>query len=142
MSTETTAERTPEGLRRVAPGRLYAVVRVASWIELGLFTGLLIVWLVPGLGHATFYFGLAHGIGFIVLALLVIAAVLRHEAPYLLLAATMTPVGPVGSVIAIHLIDRRPQDSPRTAAGEAEDVAGAAQKEGRDREGGHAARPM
>ena len=107
MSTDAAAERTPEGLRRIVPGRLYAIVRVASWVELCLFAGLLIVWLAPGLKHATFYFGLAHGIGFIVLAILVIAAVLRHEAPYLLLAATMTPVGPVGSVIAIHFIDRR-----------------------------------
>jgi hypothetical protein len=107
VSTESAAERTPEGLRRVVPGRLYAIVRVASWVELCLFAGLLIAWLAPGLDHATFYFGLAHGIGFIVLALLVIAAVLRHEAPYLLLAATMTPVGPVGSVIAIHYIERR-----------------------------------
>ena len=120
MSAEIAAERTPEGLRRIVPGRLYAIVRVASWVELFLFAGLLVVWIAPGLDHPTFLFGLAHGIGFIVLALLVIAAVLRHEAPYLLLAATMTPVGPVGSVIAIHYLERR----PRTPAGEAEDVAG------------------
>ncbi|HEX2129364.1 MAG TPA: hypothetical protein VHF58_09130 [Solirubrobacterales bacterium] len=107
MSTDTATERTPEGLRRVVPGRLYAIVRVASWVELCLFAGLLIVWLAPGLEHPTFFFGLAHGIGFIVLAILVIAAVVRHEAPYVLLAATMTPVGPVGSVIAIHFIDKR-----------------------------------
>ena len=41
------------------------------------------------------------------LALLIWAAVLRREAPYTLLAATLTPVGPVGSVIAIHFIERR-----------------------------------
>lgn len=92
------------------PGRLYAIVRVASWVELFLFAGLLTVWLAPGLEHATFLFGLAHGIGFIALALLVIAAVLRHEAPYVLLAATMTPVGPVGSVIALHFIEKRRRD--------------------------------
>ena len=107
VSAEVSTDRTPEGLRRVVPGRLYAAVRVASWVELFLFAGLLVVWLAPGLEHPTFYFGLAHGIGFIVLAVMVIAAVLRHEAPYVLLAATMTPVGPVGSVIAIHFIDRR-----------------------------------
>jgi hypothetical protein len=57
---------------------------------------------------------MAHGLGFIALALLVWAAVLRHEAPYTLLAATLTPVGPVGSVIAIHYLDRRYQaDTPR-----------------------------
>ena len=100
-------QRTPEGLRRVVPGRLYSIVRVASWAELSLFTGLLIVWIIPGLDRPTFYFGLAHGIGFVALALIVIVAVLRHEAPYLLLAATMTPVGPVGSVIAITYLDKK-----------------------------------
>jgi hypothetical protein len=101
------ADRTAEGLRATVPGRLFHYVKIASWIELGLFAGLLIVWLAPGLEHATFYFGLAHGVGFILLALLVWAAVLRHEAPYLLLAATLTPVGPVGSVIAIYYLERR-----------------------------------
>ena len=88
------------------PGPLFRVVKVASWIELGLFATLLVVWLVPGLEDETFYAGLAHGIGFIVLALLIWAAVLRREAPYTLLAATLTPVGPVGSVIAIAWIER------------------------------------
>jgi hypothetical protein len=112
VGTDSTAQRTPEGLRRIVPGRLYSIVRIASWVELCLFAGLLIVWLAPGLHHATFIFGLAHGIGFIVLALLVIVAVLRHEAPYILLAATMTPVGPVGSVIAIAYLDRQPPRTP------------------------------
>ena len=62
-------------------------------------------------GARTFYFGLAHGIGFILLALVIWAAVLRHEAPYTLLAATLTPVGPVGSVIAIHYIERKDRTS-------------------------------
>jgi hypothetical protein len=31
----------------------------------------------------------------------------RKEAPYTLLAATLTPVGPVGSVIGIELIERK-----------------------------------
>ena len=46
-------------------------------------------------------------LGFIALALLIWAAVLRREAPYTLLAATLTPVGPVGSVIAIAWIERQ-----------------------------------
>lgn len=75
-------------------------------MELGLFAGLLVVWLSPGLEHVTFLFGLAHGIGFIALALLVWVAVIRHEAPYTLLAATLTPVGPVGSVIAIAILEK------------------------------------
>jgi hypothetical protein len=83
-------------------------VKRASYVELALFAGLLIVWIAPGLDHATFAFGLAHGLGFIALALLIWIAILRHEAPYTLLAATLTPVGPVGSVIAIHYLERHP----------------------------------
>ena len=94
-------------LRDPVPGRLFGWVKVASYVELALFAGLLIVWLAPGLEHATFLFGLAHGIGFIALALLVWVTVIRHQAPYTLLAATLTPVGPVGSVIAIAWIERR-----------------------------------
>jgi hypothetical protein len=100
--------RTAEGLRRPVPGRLFHYVKLASWIELCLFAGLLVVWIAPGLEHETFLFGMAHGIGFILLALLVLLAVVRHEAPYTLLAATLTPVGPVGSVIAIAWIERHP----------------------------------
>ena len=100
-------ERTEEGLRRIVPGRLFRWVKLASWFELCLFAGLLVVWIAPGLEQATFYFGLAHGIGFIALALLVLVTVLDHQAPYTLLGATLTPVGPVGSVIAIAWIERR-----------------------------------
>lgn len=83
------------------------MVKIASWVELGLFAILLLVWLAPGLERATFYAGTAHGIGFIALAVLIWIAVLRREAPYTLLAATLTPVGPVGSVAAIAWIERR-----------------------------------
>ena len=101
------AERPSDVLRKPMPGPMFRWVKIASWIELGLFAILLIVWLAPGLEHATFYAGLAHGLGFVALALLIWVAVLRHEAPYTLLAATLTPVGPVGSVIAIEWIERK-----------------------------------
>ncbi len=86
---------------------MFEVVKWASWFELGLFAALMAFWLLPGFEHETFIFGLSHGIGFIALCLLVWAAVLRREAPYPLLAATLTPAGPVGSVIGIALIERR-----------------------------------
>ena len=89
------------------PGPLYAWVRRASFLELVVFAGLLVVWAIPGLERPTFFFGLAHGIGYIVLCLLLWIAILRREAPFWLFAATLTPVGPVGSVIGIAWIDRR-----------------------------------
>jgi hypothetical protein len=86
---------------------MFVWVKRASYIELALFAALIAVWVAPGYEGPTSVLGLAHGLGFIALALLIWAAVLRHEAPYTLLAATLTPVGPVGSVIAIHYIERR-----------------------------------
>ena len=101
------ATKPSEVLRRPTPGPMWAFVKVVSWVELGFFAILLIVWIAPGLEHATFYAGLAHGLGFVALAILIWIAVLRREAPYTLLAATLTPVGPVGSVIAIEWIERK-----------------------------------
>ena len=94
-------------LPKPVPGRLFRVVKIASWVELGLFATLLFFWLAPGFEHETFIFGLSHGIGYIALALLVLAAVVVRQAPWPLLAATLTPLGPVGSVIGIALIERR-----------------------------------
>jgi hypothetical protein len=86
---------------------MFRWVKIASWVELALFGFLIIVWLLPGLERPTFYAGLGHGIGFIALAILIWIAVLRRQAPYTLLAATLTPVGPVGSVIAIQRIESK-----------------------------------
>jgi len=110
------AERPSDVLRQPVPGPMFRWVKIASWVELGLFGVLLIVWLAPGLEHPTFYAGLAHGVGFIALALLIWIAVLRHQAPYTLLAATLTPVGPVGSVIAINRIEKKSEPEDRSCA--------------------------
>lgn len=86
---------------------MFRVVKIASYVELAMFGILLVVWAIPGLEHETFLAGMGHGIGFIALAILIWIAVLRREAPYTLLAATLTPVGPVGSVIAIEWMERK-----------------------------------
>lgn len=93
--------------RAWSPGRAFGWVKVGSFIELAVFAGLLIVWAIPGMERATFWFGLAHGIGYLALCALIFVAILRREAPWWLLAATLTPVGPVGSVIGIEWIERR-----------------------------------
>ncbi|MFN8114286.1 MAG: hypothetical protein U0R51_13945 [Solirubrobacterales bacterium] len=90
-----------------APGPLWIWVKRASFVELAIFMGLLVVWLAPGLEGPTFLFGMAHGIGYIALCLLLWVAILRREAPFWLFAATLTPVGPVGSVAGIEWIERR-----------------------------------
>jgi hypothetical protein len=89
------------------PGRLFTWVKRCSWVELAIFTALIFFWLAPGFEQETFIFGLAHGVGYIALCMLIWLACIRREAPWTLFAATLTPVGPVGSVIAIELIERR-----------------------------------
>ena len=89
-----------------------------SFLHSAIYLTLLTVWLVPGLKGAEMVFGWAHGLGFIVLCIVIWVACGKRETPYTLLAATLTPVGPVGSVIGIELIERRGwgvADSPQRA---------------------------
>jgi len=94
-------------MRKPVPGRLFVWVKRLSWAELVVFAGLLAFWLLPEFDTETMVFGWAHGLGFIVLCLVIWVACIRREAPYTLLAATLTPVGPVGSVLGIELIERK-----------------------------------
>jgi hypothetical protein len=96
-----------EVLQRPVPGTLWPWVKRASWFELAIFTALCFFWLAPGFDEQAMIFGWAHGIGFIALCVLIWIAVRRHESPYTLLAATLTPVGPLGSVIGISVIERK-----------------------------------
>ncbi len=89
------------------PGPLFTWVKRLSWIELAIFSGLIFFWLAPGFETETMLFGWLHGIGFVGLCIVIWIACIRHQAPYTLLAATLTPVGPVGSVIGIELIERK-----------------------------------
>ncbi len=94
-------------LRKPVPGPLFRKVKWLSWIELAIFAALILFWLLPGFDTATMLFGWAHGLGFIALCIVIWVACGKRQAPYTLLAATLTPVGPVGSVIGIELIERR-----------------------------------
>jgi hypothetical protein len=98
---------TMNAVRKPIPGPLFTWVKRLSWIELGIFSALILFWLVPGYETETMVFGWAHGLGFVGLCIVIWIACVRREAPYTLLAATLTPVGPVGSVIGIELIERR-----------------------------------
>ena len=96
----------PEALPRPAPGPLWPWVEAR--IELAMFSRPALL-LDPSRVRIARRPSSAspHGIGFIALCILIWVAVLRREAPYTLLAATLTPVGPLGSVIAIEVIERK-----------------------------------
>lgn len=106
-------------LHKPVPGELFVWVKRLSWIELAIFSALILFWLVPGFQTETMVFGWAHGLGFVLLCIVIWLACVRREAPYTLLAATLTPVGPVGSVIGIGLIEHKGwgiADYPQDAA--------------------------
>ncbi len=94
-------------LSKPVPGDLFVWVKRLSWIELAIFSALIFFWLAPGFKTETMVFGWAHGLGFVCLCIVIWVACVRRETPYTLLAATLTPVGPVGSVIGIGLIERK-----------------------------------
>src|SRR5690242_5338847 len=96
-----------EPLPKPVPGALFRWVKYASWIESLVFAALLFFWLAPGYDPQTSLFGLVHGLGYLALLGLIFWAVMRREAPWPLLAASLTPIGPFGTLIGIELIERR-----------------------------------
>jgi len=85
---------------------LFRSVRLFSALELGLFAALLVVWLGKVDETAEFVLGLSHGIGVIILCLLIYAGCLRRVFPWPLLAAAVL-LGPVGSTVGIEMMKRR-----------------------------------
>ena len=74
---------------------------------MALFASLLVVWLGHIDEQAEFVLGLSHGIGWIVLCIAVYIGCRRRVFPWPLLAATVSPLGPVGSTVGIEVIRRR-----------------------------------
>ena len=106
-------------LGKPIPGRLFRWVKIVSWFESCLFAALLFFWIAPGYDSQTGLFGLLHGVGYLGLCALVFVALLRHEAPWPLFAATLTPIGPFGTVIGIELIERKGWGIQQKAAADA-----------------------
>src|SRR5215211_6088900 len=96
-----------EPLPRPVPGTLFRWVKVASWFELCLFGALLFFWIAPGYDGETALFGLLHGLGYLGLCALILVTIVRRQAPWPLLAATLTPLGAIASEIPPWLPTRR-----------------------------------
>jgi hypothetical protein len=84
----------------------FTAVRLYSAAELAIFTALLVVW-IGGLSEdAKTVLGWTHGFGWILLCLLVFEACRRRVFPWPVLAATVSPLGPLGSTAAIEYVAR------------------------------------
>ena len=85
----------------------FQAVRLYSMAEVLVFASLLVV-AIGGLSEsAEQVLGWTHGVGWIVLCLLVAHGARRRTFPWPLLAATVSPAGPVGSTIGLEYLSRR-----------------------------------
>jgi hypothetical protein len=85
----------------------FQAVRLYSLVEVCIFSALLVT-AIFGLGeNAELILGWTHGFGWIILCLLVAYGCRRGTFPWPLLAATVSPLGPVGSTAGIEYLARR-----------------------------------
>ena len=94
----------------------FTAVRLYSIAEVGVFSSLLVV-AIGGLGeNLERVLGWTHGVGWILLCLLVANGCRRRTFPWPLLAATVSPLGPVGSTAGIEYLARRRAPETQTAS--------------------------
>jgi hypothetical protein len=93
----------------------FQAVRIYSAAEVCVFTSLVVVAVGGYSASLESVLGWTHGFGWIVLCLLVAWGCVRHRFPWPLLAATVSPLGPVGSTIGLEYLARR-RRKPTAAA--------------------------
>ena len=84
----------------------FQAVRLYSFAEACVLSALIVVW-VGGLGEgAERVLGWTHGVGWILLCLAVARGCARRIFPWALLAATVSPLGPLGCTVGIEYLAR------------------------------------
>ena len=91
----------------------FGVLKGLSFAHSAVYAVLLVVWLVPGLHGPEFVFGLAHGLGWIAMCLLSIAA-LRARVISLRLAVAVSVIGAVGPFVGSYEFVREGRRRPRS----------------------------
>jgi hypothetical protein len=84
----------------------FQAVRIYSLVEVCIFTAL-VVSAIAGLDSTALVLGWTHGFGWILLCLLVAYGCRRGTFPWALLAATVSPLGPVGSTAGLEYLAAR-----------------------------------
>ena len=97
----------------------FGVLKRASFAHSAIYVVLLAVWLLPGLHGPEFVFGLAHGVGWIVMSLACIVAVRVRTLPLGLAVAVavLGGIGPFFGTAAFLLEERRRGASAAGATG-------------------------
>jgi uncharacterized membrane protein len=97
----------------------FTAVRIFSLFELCLFAALVAFAIGGWSESAATALGWSHGIGWILLCLLVANGAMRGDFTWTVLAATVSPAGPVGSTAGIEWLARRRRRADTPAAGSA-----------------------
>jgi hypothetical protein len=92
----------------------FTAIRLFSLFELALFTALMVVAIGGYSKGATQVLGWSHGVGWILLCIAVALGCRREVFPWPLLAATVSPFGPLGSTLGLEYLSARRN---RTVAG-------------------------
>jgi hypothetical protein len=85
----------------------FKAVRLYSLVEVCIFSALIVTAVGGFSEHTELILGWTHGFGWILLCLLVANGCRRRIFPWPLLAATVSPLGPVGSTIGLEYLVRR-----------------------------------
>jgi hypothetical protein len=85
----------------------FRAVRIYSALESAVFTALLVVWIGGLSDHTQLVLGWVHGIGWTCLCAAVAVGCRRGVFPWVLLAATVSPFGPLGSSLGIEILHRQ-----------------------------------
>jgi hypothetical protein len=85
----------------------FSAVRLYSALEATVFSTLLAVWIGGVDKSLQQTLGWVHGFGWIILCLLVYRGAVRRIFPWPLLAATVSPLGPLGCTLGFEVLVRR-----------------------------------
>ena len=93
----------------------FQAVRLYSALELLVFSALVVVWVGGFDDGLKLVLGWTHGFGWIGLCVAIAYGCTRRVFPWPVLAAAVSPLGPLGSTIAIEIAARRRTPEPRSA---------------------------
>jgi hypothetical protein len=94
----------------------FRTLKYLSFTHSGVYTALLVAWLLPGRHAAEYVLGWGHGIGWIVMSLLSIAAVRARTIPLWLgvMVAVVGGVGPFAGSAGFVYAERHASSSSRS----------------------------
>ena len=94
----------------------FQAVRLYSVFELCIFTALVITWIGGFDDDLQLVLGWCHGFGWIALCVAIAIGCMRRIFPWPVLAAAVSPLGPLGSTIAIEIEAYRRRRRPASKA--------------------------